>query len=268
MTVRTPVHESIDRVADEREHLEGYLTAIDRFASGVRELSVSSPSNSAATPRRPDGGVVLAGRSRWRTDQPSDRCEQVRDLFADTIYPYSVADLEEPEPLLETIAEEFGTDVAVALSPATDSQFSPTVKRATLAATSDRRDRCLAFQQAVAREADSLESAALTVESITDWLARADETPLLNLDFDALRTRHETLTEHRERCRALLADRQLTLQRTASHHASAGVRQRSVTEYLYSEFPSSYPVLSTTLRLEGVCAACQRAVRDHLTRRV
>ncbi|ARS89406.1 DUF7260 family protein [Natrarchaeobaculum aegyptiacum] len=268
MTVRTPIHRATERVADERDHLEGNLAAIERFAAGVRELSPVSPPGSAGTPPLADGGVVLAARSQWGGDQTDDRCEQVRDLFADTIRPYSVADIDQPEPLLETIAEELGTDVAVALSAETESAFTPQVKRATLAAATDRRDECLALERAVAREAESLEAAATTVDSITEWLCRADETPLLDLGFDDLQERHEALAEHRERCRRLLEKRQSTLQRTASHHASAGVRQRSVTRYLYCEFPVSYPVLSTTLRLERACADCQRAVRDHLTRRV
>ncbi len=268
MTVRTPIHQAIDRVADERDHLEGHLTAIDRFAAGVRELSPVSVAVSSGPPQRPDGGIVLADQPQWGADRPSDRCEQVRELFADTIRPYSVDDLAEPEPLLETIAEELGTDLALAFSPESKSAFTPQVKRATLAKARNRRNECLALQQAIAREADSLDAAVAPVETITDWLTRVDETPLLDLGFDDLQTRHETLADHRERCRQLLGERQSTLQEATSHHASVGVRQRSAVGYLYCESPTTYPVLSTALRLERVCADCQRAVRDHLTRRV
>ena len=265
MTVRTSVHEALERVDEEREHVDGQLTAVDRFAKGVTDLEPASAA--ASTPQRlTDGGVVTA--TAVRRENAADRRERVRELFAETIRPYSVDDLEDDEPLVETIAEELSHDVAAALSPETNGAFTPRVKQAVLSATADRRAELKAINIALEREAESLESAAAEIDAVTDWICRADETPLLELGFDDLRERHETLARHRERCRRVLDERQATLRRTANHNASAGIRQRTVVAFLYQEFSTSHPALTTALRLEKVCADCQRAVRDHLTRRV
>jgi hypothetical protein len=45
------------------------------------------------------------------------------------------------------------------------------------------------------------------------------------------------------------------------------IHQRTVSRFLYSEFPVEFPVLSTTTRLLETLEECQEAVRDHLTRR-
>ena len=92
MTVRTSVHEALERVDEEREHVDGQLTAVDRFAKGVTDLEPASAA--ASTPQRlTDGGVVTA--TAVRRENAADRRERVRELFAETIRPYSVDDLED-----------------------------------------------------------------------------------------------------------------------------------------------------------------------------
>ncbi|WP_049929157.1 DUF7260 family protein [Halopiger goleimassiliensis] len=263
MTVETLVHRAIDRVDGEREQVAAHRESVERFAKEVADLDpveVDTPTQ----PRLTDGGMVT---TIDRSDSTADRCRQVRESFAETIRPHSVTDADD-EPLLETIGEELGRDIAVALAPGTDGAFTPQVKRAVTSATADRRAELEAFDLALEREADSLEAARSDIDVITAWLCRANETPLLELDFEALRERHETLERHRERCRDLLRERQSVLQETATYNGSAGVRQRTVAGFLYREFSTAHPVLTTALRLEEVCADCQRTVRDHLTRRV
>ncbi|MCL7416764.1 MAG: hypothetical protein M8354_02845, partial [Halalkalicoccus sp.] len=61
---------------------------------------------------------------------------------------------------------------------------------------------------------------------------------------------------------------QAHLGRTTGADGKAGVRHRDLRGYLYEGFPIDHPVLVTVVRLEELCGKAQRAVRDHLVRRV
>ena len=63
-------------------------------------------------------------------------------------------------------------------------------------------------------------------------------------------------------------DRQRFLDRTTSIDAQVGLHHRTAVPGLYTEFAVDHPVLATGVRVDGICRRCQRAVRDHLTRRV
>lgn len=288
MTVETHVDRARDRVAAERDGAADERRAYERFGSAVASIpTASDPTASddetgvgAGTGIGTGTGVgagtdVGAGPSAGgvraavggRNASSTDGCRRVRGAFAETVRSHSVADLDADEPLLATIREELGDAVAVALSPKTDHEFTPRVASAIGSAVDDRIAELAVFDRTLEREAASLRSAHEVIREITDWLATADETPLSTLGFDDLRRRHGALAERIETCESLLADRQADLDRTASRGASVGIRHRSVTAYLYADFPVSYPVLSTVARLVETLSECQRAVRDHLTRR-
>ncbi|APW97304.1 hypothetical protein CHINAEXTREME_05740 [Halobiforma lacisalsi AJ5] len=268
------------RVTDEREAVSGKLSAVDRFAKGVDALpavAAMSSSPAPATARVADGGravpassvaTVRSGPIADGEAVDADRRADVRDLFAETIRPYSVADVDDAEPLSATIAEELGDDVAVALAPSTDRRFTADLKQVVLSATRQRRAELEAMERALDTEAESLRSSADAVVEICAWLLEADETPLSDLGFEALCRRHDRLAEHRATCRRLLERRQSVLGETAASGATAGLLHRSLVTYLYRDLPSAYPVLSTVVRLLERCRECQRVVRDHLTRRV
>jgi len=138
--------------------------------------------------------------------------------------------------------------------------------------STDRCDRVReAFAETVGETVDEPTPAAMRgelTEEITAWLSSADGTPLLGLDFEGLRARHERLAAFREQCDRLARKRQSLLTRTVSEGGAAGVDHRSLVESLYGGLPTAHPVLSAAVTLEEVCTDCQKAVRDHLTRRV
>jgi len=118
----------------------------------------------------------------------------------------------------------------------------------------------------VAREQSHLEAAGESVKEVTSWIASADETPLTDLDFDALCRRHETLADHRACCVNLADERQQFLRKTTGR-AEAGIAHRQLLPLLYDDFGVDHPVLATVASLEETCTECQRTVRRHLTRR-
>lgn len=268
MTITTHVHDALDRVQREQEHVSEKLSAVGRFADRAREVPAGSPRKQTGTARATAGGGPSPAAITTQNDSSTDRCRQVCEAFAETVGAVRSAGSEESASLSAALRDELGDDVALALAPGTGSGFTPDVKRAVLAAATRRRTELRAMEQALATEADSLHTAAAELDEVTDWLAQTDETPLLELGFEALRERHETLAHHRTRFERLVGDRQQVLNGTTSHEAAAGVSHRALVASLYDGFPTDYPVLATVARLDGVCDDCQRAVRDHLTRRV
>jgi hypothetical protein len=158
--------------------------------------------------------------------------------------------------------------IAVALAPTTDVSFSTELEEAIIAESQARLAEAETLVAALDSERSALDDAASTVEHVTGWLTDTDETPLSDLGFDALRARHETLATHRDRCRALAERRQAFLDESTTLHSRAGISHRTLVPYLYEDFPVDHPVLSTAASLDAVCLDCQRAVRDHLVRRV
>jgi hypothetical protein len=259
MTVETHIDRARTRVAAERTALERKANAFEAFIDRVSDLPATP------TPSTTAGMTTTVGTS-GRRESTDRRCQQVRTAFEETVRPHSTADVGS-ETLLETVRSEFSDSVAVALAPTTDPSFSPGLKQTLVSGATARRAEAVVTGEALEREAAQLDSADETAREVTGWIEHAEETPLSAVCFDSLRRRHESLTSHRERCRTLLRDRQSFLHDTTSRGTDVRVRHRSLVDYLYEDFPVDYPVLSTVIRLESTCRACQRAVRAHLVRR-
>lgn len=270
MTVETHIQQALDRVQDEQTHVAEKQSAFDAFERDVRDISVCSSNQQAGTTHTTSGGVLTAAASTvlGGGGASEDRCRAVREAFAETVRPYSIDDVDEPESLVATIQEELGDELAVALAAETSSQFTPTTKQAVLSKTTERCKELDVMGRALDAEEESLRSASDAVTEIIDWLVEVNETPLTELDFDELQARHESLAAHRTQCDRIARDRQVFLDGTTSRDASVGITHRTLVEYLYAELPIDHPVLVTSTRLDGVCADCQRVVRDHLVRRV
>ncbi|MFC4249432.1 hypothetical protein ACFOZ7_21285 [Natribaculum luteum] len=262
MTVTTTVDRALERVRTERDAVQDKRAALERFVARVEDVSVdpTPPPTRASTTA---GGGTLAARS-----SPTDGGRhEVRTAFAETVRSHSVDDLDDDESLLETIASELSDSIATALGSTPDGAFTPDLKRAVLSSTRDRVDETQVVAAALDREATHLADVRDEIATITDWLVDADDTPLSECEFDELATRHDRLAAHRERCDRLVRDRQAHLAETTNQTAKGAVAHRTLVTYLYDDFPVDYPVLATVVRLDAVCADCQRAVRDHLVRR-
>ena len=257
MTADTYVDRARSRVRDEQEAVRAKQDAFEQFIDHVSSLPAATvPSGT---------GVTATVGTQFQTD---DQCRAVRNAFEETIRPHSCETVEDPEPLLQTIKAEFTESIAAALASTTPTTFSPELKRAILTEANSRQTETAALLQALDSELDSLETAAETVTEITDWLVDSNERPLTDCGFDALRRRHEQLATYREHCDTLARERQTDLQRTTSQTLDAGIRHRELVAYLYRAFPVDHPVLATAVRLDSLCAGCQRTVREHLVRRV
>jgi hypothetical protein len=263
MAVDTYTEQARRRVRSEQEAIDEMLDAYETFIRRVRELQPDQAPSSVA------GITTAGGVTQLSADASSaDGCQPVRRVFAETIRPHSVADIDETESLLETICGEFTDAIAVALAPTTEASFTPDLKRMVLAKAQSRQSEATALQKALEREETHLDDASDAVDDIVAWIVDANETPLTDLGFGALQQRHDALTDHRDRCEEVARDRQEFLQGTTNNGLDAGVRHRSLIPYLYQDFPVDHPVLATVATLDETCQECQRTVRDHLVRRV
>jgi hypothetical protein len=272
MSQTTHIDAARDRVAAERATAAAKRDGMASFVDRVADLSAES------SPAGSPGAAGTGGLAHRTNVSGPGGCEAIRTAFAETVHPHAVdggddvrADSEprgaEPEPLTATIRREFTESIAVALAPASSVPFSPGLKRGILAEARQRRSELDVLCRALDRESESLDAAADTVASVSSWIAAADETPLTELGFDALRCRHEALAAHRERCDDAVTDRQSVLASTTAVDAEAGLRHRDLVGSIYEALSVDHPVLTALVRLDDICRACQRAVRAHLVRR-
>lgn len=264
MTVDTHVTEALARVEAEREHVAEKRAAFERCADEIRAIDPVSTGDALDSVTMADGGARATPSAVQRDAARPERTARVRAVLAETLPPL---DASEPGSPIARIRDALGDDVAIALAPNGGGRFTSDVKAAVCSAIATRQHELRAMERALDVEAASLCEARDGIQATIDWLTDADTTPLSELGFDALRRRHETLADHRDRCDRLVDDRQAVLHGTTSHGAAAGIAHRSLVEHLYGAWSTSYPVLETVARLEECCEDCQRVVRAHLVRR-
>jgi hypothetical protein len=165
-----------------------------------------------------------------RTDG-GDPCEAVLATYEETFVAMDHYDDVYGEPLLESVAQEFGRDLAEALSPNTPVSFSAQVKQ-TLRSAVQRgvRDRT-ALLSCVESEQESLTERRRDMVSIVESL---DSSVVPEWYRDQFQT---DVT-------AVLSERQHTLQ-----DRTQAFDNHDFCAYLYEETPWRYPVLASVARL-------------------
>ncbi|KYH26066.1 hypothetical protein HAPAU_11570 [Halalkalicoccus paucihalophilus] len=244
--MRTHVERACERVDREREAVEAKREAYGRFRTRLGSIS---PRTGSEAP-----GETLVSPAGGTVSRP------IREAFAGTVGPVCENRAHE-----ELLVAELGEDIAHAL---TTGGATPGLRRAVRAETDRRRAELAAMDRALEAEADSLSGADAIIEPIREWLLEGNETPLSAHGFEELRERHACLAAFRADCDSLVLDRQSHFGRTTGADGKAGVRHGDLCGYLYDGFPIDYPVLVTAVRLDELCGKAQRAVRDHLVRRV
>lgn len=271
MTVRTRVDQAIERVATERSWTVEKRRKVEAFADDVAELEPAAAPAGGASPGASLGAGPAAGG--WTATEQSAAggvgTSAVLECFDEHLAAYSGTPDETPETVHDCVAEEFSSELAVALCGGdTSGALTPSLKRAVVEAAQSRRAELDVTATALRRERASLEDARDAIEPITGWFVEHDPTPLSDLGFERLRDWHERIDEHRAALDDVAAERQVHLDRTTTHDGAVGVDHDVLATYLYAEFEVSHPVLATVASLADCCRSAQRAIRDHLVRRV
>lgn len=250
---RARIDDELSRTAEKRR-------ALDRFESTVQSVEASSvggdvrtTTNGTFTGARSDG---TAGRRR------------VRSAFEEHVEPLSGDVREDPDTVHEAIATELSRDVAVALAGAGPSTgFSPQLKRAVLDESSSRQRELELMTRTLERERESVGRASTALDEVRAWLDARTDVRLLDRSFETLVDWHGRLDAHVETLDAVAARRQAHLDGTTGLDATVALRHRTLAEYLYAEFPVTYPVLDECASLAAACESAKRAVRGHVARR-
>lgn len=165
------------------------------------------------------------------TERDGDPCEAVLAAYERTFVATDHYDDVYGEPLLESVAQEFGPDLAQALAPDTSVSFSPQIKEALqTAAQRGIRDRT-ALLSCVESERESLAERRRDMVSIVESLDSSVVPEWYRDQFQSDVT-------------AVLSERQETLQDRTQAFDS-----HDFCAYLYEETPWRYPVLASVARL-------------------
>ena len=264
MSIETHIDSALTRAKQEQTHIEAESKAYERFLSGVTSLSPQPAAAPVTTPSAAGGTVSVPAGSQ--PDAATTDADRVRELFAETVRPHSVADLDTEEPLLKTIREELGDSLAVILASETNAGVSPQVQSAICLKSQQRLQELKTMRSVVDQEYESLQAADNDYQTASKWVEEHNQTSLAELEFSELQRRHEQLSTHRNRCEERLLARQETIHSMTSRDAQVSFKHDSLLTYLYQEFSISYPVLSTVTRLHTLLADCQQSVCNNLTR--
>lgn len=243
------------RTVDERE-------AFGAFRSALADVETAGHARGAAagTASAAPAAVHAVGAPDRRSD---DGVRRVCEAYRRTVMSVSHYDEAYGEPLAESIAEEFGGDVAAAVAGAsvlTDDLYGALDDAAATARS--QRDE---FVDLLDREESSVRAARRQLDEIADRLdaADVDGSGQSNADFDELRERYEALRDLRRRLDDLAADRQATL---SDHRRSLSDGVPSVTQFLYPDADDDYPVLAGIAETGDRLEAVERRVTNRLSR--
>jgi len=256
-TAETLIDEAQQLVIDERKAIADKLAALDRFAKGVTKISTEtrpSPTGSAVA-----GNFLNSSPMSVSND---DRICRVRSLFAETVQPHSIADIGRSEPLLVTIQEEFNEEIALALSPSTNHQFTPQLQRAICSATERCKSDLRVMDKGLAIEEDDLEYVAELRKSLPDKLSAAPDAS--EIHSTTLVNQYEKIEHCKRQCEQLTIDRQLTVHATINHSPEGNLSHSFLLDYIYQSLDVDYPVLSATIQLINHCETHQQTICERL----
>lgn len=222
-------------VAEERSRT---ATEQDAFARFARQVARLDPSRPAPQTTRADGMGVAAAVS---SHSPPDRgLEAVREAYRATVMAMPHYEEEYDESMARHMREEFGGEVATAVSDGPG--LTPELRQALMDRAREaaiERDRLM---RRLDREAESLDAADDQLASITAELEAAEGSSLDELGFERLVDEWNRLGELESRVSRLLGRRQETLGSNGLSGRGAG--QQSLYEYLYADLDTTFPILS------------------------
>lgn len=259
MSVETDIDLAINRARREQDWTAEKRQAFDRFTDAVAEVDPATSVSMTTV-----GGPTAVATTTSNTAGVG----AVLDAFEEHLGPYSGDAQEDPETVHEAVATEFSAELAVSLCGGDSAgALTPQLKQVVQTEARTRIDELDVMERALEGEVASLSSVDDTVGDVCAWFLEHNPTPLSELGFEALRARHETLEQYRDRLEAVATERQCHLDATTSSSGAVGIEHRVLVEYLYAGFPSSYPALATVARLEEACREAQRSLRAHLVAR-
>jgi hypothetical protein len=218
---RQRVREERRRTVDERAALTAFLERLDSVAT--------DPSDGFPV------GLAVLGQS-------SSGLSAVQDAYEATVMSVPHYAEEYGDTYAESVTEEFGLDLAAALTQG--SALPSSVRAALVDSARAAREERVRFVEALDEEASSLAYAESVLADLLDELAARRERPIegaARLELDAAVARLRVLER---KCDDLAADRQAFL-REQRRGLSLSLSGPDLPTYLYQDCEVTYPVLAT-----------------------
>jgi hypothetical protein len=232
------------RCVDEREAFAALADAVaDLETAGVRSDPVSVPAGP---------GVGTGGAAGPTTGG-------VRAAYERTVMSVPHYEAEYGESYRESLAVEFGPDLAAALTgPVT---LTPRLREAAVTAAGLAREERAAFVERLDAERASLDRVADGIAAVRADLAARDDRPLGDRSFDDLRGLRAAVVDLRGRIDDLAAARQ---RRLARYRGEFDLVDSSLPAYLYAELETDHPALAALASVGGTLATARRRVERAL----
>jgi hypothetical protein len=249
--VATQTRSALDALATEHERTTAEQDAFAEFHDRITAMDVSQASLD-------NGHDQRLGVQAIMQSQPNKQLQRVRKAYRETIMSVSHYNKEYHDLLPESLAKEFGPEIASALT--TGKQFTSPLRDQLLKENQQARAERTTFLKSLSRETEDLRSVN---ELITEIGSNLDTLNIRSLETWAiadLTESHNQLLAAEERCEELSTMRQSTLQNPRIPGPTTN--DLDLNEYLYQSLSITYPVLADladladTLRTERSRVEC------------
>lgn len=231
--VATRTRFALDALATEHERTTAERDAFAEFRERITAMDASQVSLDNGHYQQLGGQAIIHS-------QPNKQLQRVREAYRETIMSVSHYDEEYHDSLQESLAKEFGSEIASALT--TDKQFTPPLRDQLLRESQQAHAERATFLKTLSRETEDLRSVD---ELITEIGSDLDTLNIRSLETWAivdLTESHNQLLATEERCEELLTMRQTTLQNPRIPGPTPN--DLDLNEYLYQSLSITYPVLA------------------------
>lgn len=236
-SVRRALHAERNRTEIERE-------AFKEFANRITDVQPSNKpsawSSEHSELREANGAVALQSKP---VSGPcaTDELATIRNAYEETVMNVPFYEAEYGDTYGESIREEFGPDVATALTQS--DCFSPTAKQALLTKVKQARTERELLIETCERERESVDEAVTVLKPVGVELRSFESIPFDDQGFDALEAHWNRLLTIKDKCEQAATTRQATIHHHRTEY-NLPVDAPDICVYLYKEFETTYPILS------------------------
>ena len=235
--VPAAVRSALEILATERERTLAERDAFKAFRTHV--TTIEPPKNRASSTH---GRQSSAQRTLVKQSHSDERLQRVRDAYRESVMSMPHYEDEYDDSLTESLAEEFGPEVAGAVL--TGDQFTRSLREQLLTASREACSRRTTFLTVLTQETESLQAAEETITALGSALDTLDARSLESWSPVELADSYERLLTAEERCEELASERQTTLHSHSLPGPTPVDSDLDLVEYLYQSLPVTYPVLA------------------------
>lgn len=248
-------------VQTERERTLAERDAFDRFRDRVARLEPSSRVSKAPSPSQ----ELTPSLDQYSSSSTANGLSTIQQAYRDTAMSISHYDEEYGEPLVQSLAIEFGEDITAVVM--TNSQLTPSLQQAIVQAATAASARRTTFSNRLNEEEATLEDAYQTLTTIGEQYKQITAQPRHQQSVDDLWETHQQLTTCISPCEQLVEERQT--QRTDGHTALPRTDEVvDLQAYLYRPLGVTYPILADGTTVLERCLTARRRVEDELALRL